>query len=269
MGVSTFVAMKGCAVATLRPAENNRVDLMFGRAFTLVELLVVITIIAILASLLGSSLARAKQVARRAACESNLRQLTLGWLVYADDYDGHIVPNCTGGEPPESSPGSWVTGSVKTNTGVTGIQKGALFCYAHAVPVYRCAADPSTNRSYAMNCGFNWIDDPALKDILPTTYEVTRLSQILKPMDTFVFIDESAGSIDDGFFGVNWAPASTWLNLPATRHDQCRTSLSYVDGHVTGIQWRVPKIWVEYDQPATGPDDLSDLALMESKVLPQ
>jgi len=231
----------------------------------------VIAIITILASVLASGLARARQVSRRTSCESNLRQLTLAWLLYADDNEGHIVPNRTGGEPPQSSPGSWVVGSVKTNTGALGTRMGALFPYLRTVPAYMCSADLSTNRSYAMNCGFNWFDnnDPSLTEPLPACYMVTTLSQIAKPADTFTFIDESPGSIDDGFFGINWPPSSTWLNLPATRHDERRTSLSYSDGHVTRIQWLAPKIWIQYDQPASGPDDLSDLVLMQSKVLPQ
>jgi prepilin-type N-terminal cleavage/methylation domain-containing protein len=239
--------------------------------FTLVELLVVSAIIAILASLLTVGLARARQVSRRTTCESKLRQLTLAWMLYADDNNGHIVPNRTAGDPPQSTPGSWVVGSVKTNTSLLGTQVGALFPYVRSVAVYNCSADPSTNRSYAMNCGFNWFDnnDPSLKEPLPTSYLVTRFSEIAKPTETFAMIDENADSIDDGFFGINWPPSSTWLNLPATRHDQRRTSLSYSDGHVTEIKWLEPKVWVKYDQPASGPADLSDLQLMQNKVLPQ
>jgi prepilin-type N-terminal cleavage/methylation domain-containing protein/prepilin-type processing-associated H-X9-DG protein len=56
-------------------------------AFTLVELLVVITVIAILAALLLPALSNAKESARRARCASNLRQILVGARMYADEND--------------------------------------------------------------------------------------------------------------------------------------------------------------------------------------
>jgi prepilin-type N-terminal cleavage/methylation domain-containing protein/prepilin-type processing-associated H-X9-DG protein len=55
--------------------------------FTLIELLVVIAIIAILAAILFPVFARARENARRASCQSNLKQLALGVLQYVQDYD--------------------------------------------------------------------------------------------------------------------------------------------------------------------------------------
>ena len=56
--------------------------------FTLIELLVVIAIIAILAAILFPVFARAKEKAHQASCQSNLKQLAMSILMYADDHEG-------------------------------------------------------------------------------------------------------------------------------------------------------------------------------------
>src|SRR5437763_1186724 len=66
----------------MTPARN--------RAFTLVEVLVVIGIIALLIAILMPSLNRARAQARRIQCMSNQRQLTHAWLMYADEFRGYI-----------------------------------------------------------------------------------------------------------------------------------------------------------------------------------
>ena len=72
------------------------------KGFTLIELLVVIAIIAILAAILFPVFAKAREKARQSSCLSNVKQLTLGFLQYAQDYDekmakyrqGTAAPSC-------------------------------------------------------------------------------------------------------------------------------------------------------------------------------
>ena len=75
------------------------------KAFTLIELLVVIAIIAILAAILFPAFARARENARRASCQSNLKQISLGIMQYTQDYD-------------EKLPRSSACGSITLETGV-------------------------------------------------------------------------------------------------------------------------------------------------------
>src|SRR5476649_1299112 len=63
-----------------------------NRAFTLIELLVVIAIIAILAAILFPVFAQAKEAAKKTACLSNTKQMSLGLYIYTGDYDD-TLPN--------------------------------------------------------------------------------------------------------------------------------------------------------------------------------
>ena len=81
--------------------------------FTLVELLVVIAIIAILAAILFPVFARARENARRSSCQSNLKQIGLGIIQYAQDYDEIMVP-------------AWLEGTCDAGQGWQGTNDGTV-----------------------------------------------------------------------------------------------------------------------------------------------
>jgi prepilin-type N-terminal cleavage/methylation domain-containing protein len=143
-------------------------------AFTLVELLIVIAIIAILAALLLPALVRSKQRAQAAYCMNNGRQIVLAMLLYADDHDDWIPWGYGVADVNDGGMGApdWVTGDMTvpfeaTNTFyLTSPQWALIAPYAGPNPaLYKCPADqklstdPATGRqfprvrSYSMNSG--------------------------------------------------------------------------------------------------------------------
>src|SRR5438874_10562711 len=84
-----------------------------SKGFTLIELLVVIAIIAILAAILFPVFAQAREAARKITCVSNMKQLSLGWLMYVQDYDeaNPMTAWCSGAPqgPCNSSQVYWLT----------------------------------------------------------------------------------------------------------------------------------------------------------------
>lgn len=86
------MASRVCQERLTRVFQLNQMK----RAFTLVELLVVIAIIAILAGILFPVFARARENARRASCQSNLRQIGLGLIQYSQDYDEILIADWYG-----------------------------------------------------------------------------------------------------------------------------------------------------------------------------
>ncbi len=120
-------------------------------AFTLIEVLVVVAIIALLVAILLPSLSRARKQAQSATCLSNLKQFGVGFQFYALDNRTQPPPNRTfGGTPPEYKDSDWwyyrhmVPRYIAAEK--LSLTRSALF------GVFVCPGDrKSASRSYSMN----------------------------------------------------------------------------------------------------------------------
>jgi len=166
--------MEGRVTGSPLPGTEENAS-MRKRGFTLIELLVVIAIIAILAAILFPVFARARENARKATCQSNLKQIGLGARMYSQDYDEMVLPSYWYG--------AWWTTLIAPYTKNTGI--------------YKC---PSVTGAYGAahnhaNLGYN------------SSYSET---QIAYPSETIHFCD--TGQVTAATAG---GPPGTWLETGA------------------------------------------------------
>jgi prepilin-type N-terminal cleavage/methylation domain-containing protein/prepilin-type processing-associated H-X9-DG protein len=230
-----------------------------GGAFTLIELLVVIAIIAILAAILLPALSQAKGRAQAILCLNNTRQLTLGWQLYADDFEGRLPYNLGMAGSSFRTPLNWVNnvmtwGLDPDNTNTATITEAGLGPYiSGATRIYRCPSDRVLSaaqsaagwdgriRSYSMNAMVGNAGDFSTNGFNINNPEYTqffKITQIPQPVEIFVFLDEHPDSINDGYF-LERDYYSEWHDLPASYHNGA-TAFSFADGHSALHRWTQP-----------------------------
>jgi len=226
------------------------------RAFTLIELLVVIAIIAILAAILFPVFAQARDTARKAACQSNLKQMGTAWMMYAQDYDETTNNN------------TWNGGGFWENQ----IFAERLQPYIKNYGVLRCPSDANPWRAQDMQD--NFAKGGPYKDLVGSyahaSYGVWTMASIAAPAEFFVIWDASAGGGQGAsiWIGTEWVTgAHQWgRNYGFSARHQNQINMLFGDGHVKTMRcaqvfpcnnkgWRTDNIaltgtngcWARYD----------------------
>jgi prepilin-type N-terminal cleavage/methylation domain-containing protein/prepilin-type processing-associated H-X9-DG protein len=233
-----------------------------GQGFTLVELLVVIAVIAILASLLIPALATAKEQGRKASCINNFRQLQLAWQMYVDDDQHQRLPyngdwSSVTGEF-EAAP-NWVAGFIATyednwkdNTNTVKLLKsfGGIGYYLGDPKVFRCPSARLRTKingkyhPYARTVSMNsWMDGASYPDRVPAAEYPARMYSTFAHLVSrppremgWIFADNHENSVGPGFFTVTEPFAPVWATVPGARHNGGAT-FSFSDGHVICHRW--------------------------------
>ena len=226
-------------------------------AFTLLELLVVISIISMLMAITLPSLNRAREAGKGAVCLSNLRQLTIAWTAYATENNDKLCASDTewnGIQPWDGLPSIANHFWVSDGPGVpyndfcgteTAIKKGVLWPYLEILDVYKCKSeDDSFVRSYTISHAMGSIH------IYNEERNFYHISEITMPSEKMVFIDvEPPCRLPCGDMGGVGGKASanpidtfskTWegglLHFTYRHNHAC--NMSFADGHVKHWKWK-------------------------------
>lgn len=231
-------------------------------AFTLIELLMVIAIIAILAAILLPVLARANLKATEASCLNNQKQLGLAFTMYVNENNQMLINY----NPPSTlndadgfwgldgqAPGDWTSPAVAMqdvqNCLVTN---NVLYQYAANVGVYHCPGDVRFNLPVGAGNAVGWaFDSYAVSENVESvpnfTESFSKMAQIRRPSDCFIFVEQSdtrGYNVATFAMSVNGLlPPITFnfIDVFATYHGNVGT-FAFADGHAEARRWMDPAI---------------------------
>jgi len=207
--------------------------------FTLIELLVVIAIIAILAAILFPVFARAREKARQTRCLSNLKQIALGWMMYAGDYDERVMPVQAGFHPPDDVIYYW-WGSYDYGTATLREEEGLLYPYMKNNQIHACPSFSNELRGSLGQTGYGY-NYAYLSPIDWWTAKITPvpLAAIGRPSETVCFAD--AARINTWSYAEPTVEANAYLDPPSydtpgfqARHNGVG-NVAWADGHVKAV----------------------------------
>jgi prepilin-type N-terminal cleavage/methylation domain-containing protein len=202
-----------------------------AKGFTLLELLLVVAVIAILAALLLPALGRAKAKAQRPTCVNNLRQISLGVRMYADD-SSDAFPPPKHDFPPDAF--TAYTKLMKNYLGMTGAsaERAKLFdCPADTFYYYDKDRIPESLYSqashYYSSYGFNGGNFPMGEPPVPRWPGIAgrKLSSIKEPVKTALVMEFAA-----------LLPYSWHEPVGASHYNNAQDMVAFVDGHVSFIK---------------------------------
>ncbi len=214
------------------------------RAFTLIELLVVIAIISILAAILFPVFARARENARRTSCVSNVKQMGLGMMMYAQDYDERIPGrNTLTGSTMGTSCASGAAGCVLIYD-VINNRPYLLEPYLKNRQIFICPSRPATASAFRGDYGMNGllINGYSLANI-ELTAEMTMFTDDTYGSRTLYLPSQGRalwGANYNKNHGASPTIAEDGINFPWGRHLE-GVSVGYVDGHAKWM--KVEKMW--------------------------
>ena len=211
-----------------------------GRVFAIVGIAVPVVVCFLGIGLLIPALNGAREQGKRAVCLNNLRQLTLAWIVYADENDDKLVNGAAG----SSRVGElhWVgkdwhddykSGEqLPEDQQISEIKKGALWPYCKNVKLYHCPAGFQGDiRTYSIVDSMNGVPRPRTKE---DHVWVKRRMQIPSRDKRMVFLDVGRAAPDS--FAVYY-DKEQWWDPPPIRHGK-GTNVSFADGHSEYWKWK-------------------------------